>query len=72
MSNDQLIFLSIVIAVCIPTVIAYWAGYRDAKDKFGMIEKYIRNQWPDEWAAYKKGVSEGYAQGLRDGQENLA
>lgn len=33
------------------------------------VEKYIQKNLPDRWAAYKKGVHEGYEQGLRDGQE---
>lgn len=33
------------------------------------IEAYIAKTMPDSWSAYKKGVHEGYEQGLRDGQE---
>jgi hypothetical protein len=33
------------------------------------IDKYIEDNLPDRWSAYTKGVSEGYEQGLRDGQD---
>jgi hypothetical protein len=33
------------------------------------VKAYIEKNLPDKWAAYKKGVHEGYEQGLRDGQE---
>jgi len=32
------------------------------------IEDYLAKNLPTEWAAYRKGVDEGYLQGLRDGQ----
>lgn len=31
------------------------------------VRHYIDTNFPNEWAAYKKGVFEGYEQGLRDG-----
>jgi protein-S-isoprenylcysteine O-methyltransferase Ste14 len=36
------------------------------------IERYLEEKFPDEWAAYERGVMEGYNQGLRDGQEPFA
>lgn len=33
------------------------------------INNYISKNFPNLWTAYKKGVTEGYEQGLRDGQD---
>jgi hypothetical protein len=33
------------------------------------INKYLKKNFPSEWAAYKKGAHEGYEQGLKDGRE---
>jgi hypothetical protein len=54
----------------------YWgwviARHRQTPITTQSIEKYIEDQFPDLWSAYKKGVFEGYEQGLRDGQEPFA
>jgi len=39
-------------------------------DQFGQIRQYLDSEIPNEWSAYKKGVHEGYEQGLRDGQDD--
>lgn len=51
-----------------------WVGYSYHRSvttgiAIQSIEKYVADKFPDPWAAYKKGVREGYEQGLRDGQE---
>ena len=43
--------------------------YAVAKYRLGDINAYITESFPNEWQAYKRGVDEGYAQGLQDGQE---
>jgi preprotein translocase subunit SecG len=35
------------------------------------VKHYLEKTIPNEWTAYKKGVDEGYEQGLRDGQDQL-
>jgi hypothetical protein len=32
------------------------------------VNKYIQKNFPNQWAAYQKGVFEGYEQGLKDGR----
>lgn len=64
----------IIAAAVLPPVAAalgfYW-GYTFAVRRYflGDINQYLKTKFPTEWAAYKRGVDEGYTQGLRDGQE---
>lgn len=32
------------------------------------VNKYIQDNFPNQWAAYQKGVFEGYEQGVKDGK----
>jgi hypothetical protein len=52
----------------------FYAGHQSHKTKsqeesIENVKYYLEHTLPNEWTAYKKGVDEGYEQGLRDGQE---
>lgn len=68
---DLLIGFIAMLAVLIPTCL-YWGwilhDWRHPCIKVNAIDDYIQSTLPTEWAAYEKGVHEGYEQGLRDGQ----
>ena len=49
-----------------------WAKRNATPITIESIEKYVSENFPNEWAAYKRGITEGYEQGLRDGQEPFA
>jgi hypothetical protein len=42
---------------------------RQSKVPLKSIKTYIEKELPNEFAAYSKGVEEGYEQGLHDGQD---
>ncbi|HEX9016811.1 MAG TPA: hypothetical protein VF960_12540 [Chloroflexota bacterium] len=64
-------FLIQIAATITMMVCAFLLGYERGKMKHTRVDvrAYIRRHYPDQWAAYRRGISEGYAQGLRDGQE---
>lgn len=74
MNQAPLLIASAVFLVMV-AIMAFKTGWEAHKSRatpitIQSIEEYIESTFPDLWAAYKKGVSEGYEQGLRDGQED--
>ena len=71
--NQTALAGAMIIVIIMAIALAFYWGYYYAKDNspFKNIDKYINKNFPDKWAAYKKGAHEGYEQGLRDGQDNL-
>lgn len=56
---------------CTAYVFGYWTGLNVGKQNgFKNISKYVEKEWPNRAAAYRKGISEGYDQGLRDGRND--
>lgn len=56
----------------IASIFAYAFGYHTGlnvgkHNGFKGIAAYVQKEWPNEARAYRKGISEGYDQGLRDG-----
>lgn len=39
-------------------------GVRERSDRD--ISDFVKQNWPDQWAAYERGVQEGYAAGIAD------
>jgi hypothetical protein len=72
--NNGLLLLTMIGPCLIFATLGYVWGWLSHKHQatpitIQSIEAYVKDKFPDTWAAYKKGVSEGYEQGLRDGQE---
>lgn len=74
MTYEFLVSLFIVFLMCMG-VTAYWAyniaKYHHRQEQIKNVKDYLDHTIPNEWTAYKKGVNEGYEQGLRDGQDQL-
>ena len=69
-----IILIPLIIIVITGFVFAFAWGYNHSASKqheaqIQNIKDYLDHSIPNEWTAYKKGVDEGYDQGLRDGQE---
>ena len=45
------------------------ANLRDLKNQKANLTKWVRSNWPDEFAAYRRGHREGYQQGVLQSPE---
>ncbi len=58
--------ITIIVGLC-SFGLGYNAGAdRGHKQAIKGVMKYVQETMPNVWAAYKKGVNEGYEQGLAD------
>jgi hypothetical protein len=71
---EQTIATAIFLLPAAAALLGMFWGYQLAVHRYylGDLNKYLNTKFPDVWTAYRRGVNEGYAQGLRDGQENPA
>lgn len=72
--TDTTILIGLIVLVCAVAAIGFlwgWLSHRSQATPITTqsIEAFVTEKFPDEWRAYKMGVTEGYEQGLRDGQE---
>jgi hypothetical protein len=66
--------MTLLVQIIMVGLVFFLVGFvmgRDTRRPTNMeeVQRYIKRQMPDVWAAYHNGIREGYAQGLRDGQE---
>lgn len=75
--NDAMpLMIATTIAFIVTVSVAFVMGRNSHEEKSRQesienVKYYLEHSIPNEWQAYKKGVDEGYEQGLRDGQDNL-
>jgi hypothetical protein len=82
--NPTLILATIAIAILVVVSLFAWAlGYSTAWAKSeawevrcreivaqkAALATWVRDNWPDEYAAYRRGVAEGYQQGVSQAVE---
>jgi hypothetical protein len=70
----NILIFGMLTLIIIIMLFAFSWGTSHEKDKqhdiqIQRVRDYLDHEIPNEWTAYKKGVHEGYDQGLRDGQE---
>ena len=72
--TNEIAFFALLAGMAVWYFIGAVTGYRygikkHQKQDHAKITKYLHEMLPNEWAAYQRGVHEGYDQGLRDGQD---
>jgi hypothetical protein len=75
MTINLLFLLAFLAMFGITLLAAYYFGREASKTKskaesIENVRDYLDKTIPNEWTAYKKGVGEGYEQGLRDAEDN--
>jgi preprotein translocase subunit SecG len=75
-ATNSLVLLLFILFFTVTLAFTFYMGHQSHKkksqqDSIENVRYYLEHTIPNEWTAYKKGVDEGYEQGLRDGQDNL-
>lgn len=64
----DLFIACIILAICV--LVSYKLGTKEQNSTVTGVQKYLATEFKDEHTAYKKGITEGYAQGMRDGKHD--
>jgi len=69
--TDAIVIVAFLIMFGTTLAASYYFGREANKTRhIANVKDYLDHTIPNEWAAYKHGVNEGYEQGLRDKEED--